>query len=365
MKRSVVILAVTALVGAALAVGYFNLPRETRLPSPRSKAIAAKPAQPGPLTPAEEARMDAICDAEERSEPPWASSAGAVTAEVDPECNAVALYYGAGRPRDVARARQCALSLVREDVGDPGLYGNGVLINIYANGEGVPRDLDMAIRYACRDGMASLNDTHHRVADLLELKTKARPGKPFDYCDGASSDYSVGQCTDVGILSRRAEEAAGYVRILAKLPAERRAAVTALRQASDAFAEARGELESTDGTFRFVEGRLFQSHAESATYHDLNEALAGRLPKGSPQAAAEADRTLNAVYRETMALSGDSLIPADRIRTTQRAWLKYRDAWLALARQAWPGSVDGFAKSLTEERTCQLRQLQDPTVGGC
>src|SRR5712691_12329207 len=72
-------------------------------------------------------------------------------------CNAEELYYGFDRPADPVAALQCAYyerAHPQPDRGDP-FYGPGVLTMLYANGKGVPRDYDLAIRFACENSWAA------------------------------------------------------------------------------------------------------------------------------------------------------------------------------------------------------------------
>ena len=282
------------------------------------------------------------------------------------------LYYGFGAASDPVRARQCALAAVGHGADDPGLYGNGVLINVYANGRGAPRDLDRAIRYACDDGIASAFDRTTRVNRLMTLKGRAAPAKPFDYCDNATSDYAVGQCMDVE--AGRAAEARKrrFADLTAGWPADRRAALAAMRRAEAAFATARAQDETnTSGTDRFWLGRGAAEAVHDDTLKLFEQAAAGRLDGAAPGGLAAADQRLNAAYKTLMASdalnagSDNGDLTRTGVRAAQRAWLTYRDAWLTLSRLAWPKSADALAAALTQARTHQLTCDPDPTRAGC
>ncbi|MDB5575951.1 MAG: hypothetical protein JWR80_1127 [Bradyrhizobium sp.] len=90
----------------------------------------------------------------------------------------------------------------------------------------------------------------------------------------------------------------------------------------------------------------------------------GQFKLPTPEQLAAADAALNLAYQRVMALPGDSGHP-DRlswstvekkdVRTTQRAWLAYRDAWLRFASQRYPSMPPAsLAAALTERRTRQL-----------
>jgi hypothetical protein len=123
----------------------------------------------------------------------------------DPSCDPEALYYGIGRSADPKAARLCALTHIAtaDDAASDPFDGPGILATIYANGAGVPRDLDIAIGFACQiDG--ALAETDRRVLHLAKLKSEPNANKAFDICDDAASRMLAGQCA-----ARNAELAKG------------------------------------------------------------------------------------------------------------------------------------------------------------
>lgn len=93
-------------------------------------------------------------------------------------CSSEALYYGIGVPKDPVRARQCAyLERQDPDTGWPNLFaGTGMLMTIYANGIGVPRNLDIAMKFACEiDGAPA--EEEGWLAHLQKLKNEHWQGR--------------------------------------------------------------------------------------------------------------------------------------------------------------------------------------------
>ena len=90
----------------------------------------------------------------------------------------------------------------------------------------------------------------------------------------------------------------------------------------------------------------------------------GTTPHFTAQQAADADAKLNAVYqriqRATPMAIGDTLtvwgtVTKNGIRTAQRAWLRYRDAWVAFVRVKYPAvTMDSIRAALTNKRTATL-----------
>lgn len=68
------------------------------------------------------------------------------------DCDSAGLYYGYDKPPDFERARKCAY-LEKEliDKHKPVVMGwaGDTLVMIYANGRGVPRNITLALHFAC------------------------------------------------------------------------------------------------------------------------------------------------------------------------------------------------------------------------
>ena len=72
-------------------------------------------------------------------------------------------------------------------------YGPGVLSMLYANGEGVPRNYDLAIRLVCENPWAAPAELEGRVTHLKKMRDANTPDH-FDLCDDATSGLSEGAC---------------------------------------------------------------------------------------------------------------------------------------------------------------------------
>src|ERR1700761_8368558 len=86
-----------------------------------------------------------------------------------PDCDSAASYYGVGRPVDYALARACAFVELSEprDKSMNLLAGPDVLSMVYANGEGVSADLELATRFVCMNEWSSPAETEAHL-DLFE-----------------------------------------------------------------------------------------------------------------------------------------------------------------------------------------------------
>ena len=324
-------------------------------------------------------------------------------------CDSMALYYGIGEQPDPSKARDCAFYEIGREglndrVGSP-FSGIGMLMTIYANGRGSPRDLDLATALACRiygapaevDGRvrhlqamkralagevplgtpggaggcahagnvsvcsgigAQVLSGRMTAQDFADSAIAALHGKPaaalpaFDYCDDITSGLGGTQCAarDADIA-----DAARTRRIDALIaqwsPADRHA-FAALRRAARAYAEASSDNEvDMSGTLRgafAIERREAVLDAFAATLDKLGK---GTLPVTGAAEARAVDRKLNHLYLEIMAIHlapgdvgdyqtpdslPDTTVTHAGIRSAERAWLSYRDAWLSFAARRFP-----------------------------
>jgi hypothetical protein len=301
----------------------------------------------------------ALCRKLRGREPPASDRPDAAAAASLKGCDSEALYYGIGRPADPVRARQCAF--LEADRDDGGVFsGRTMLMTIYANGVGARRDLDVATHLACGIEGAPM-ESHGRVTHLAELKAKGWKGRDFHFCDDITSGLAMGYCASheagrAGALRERALAA-----MTAAWTAPEKQAFARLRTAHDAYVEAHGSGEvDLTGTARAA----MAIQAEEALRDELVEVLerlrSGRaLPTPASRLPAE-DAALNAAYRKRLQEtggedSGPGAVTAEGVRAAERAWIRYRDAFLAFAAVKFPRVPrNELAAWLTRQRTAKL-----------
>lgn len=313
-------------------------------------------------SPGESMKAHAACREVRDLRPPHADFADAAAHPQPKNCDPLALYYGLdGTARDVVAARRCALPRMNQR-GDSGLDPDVVLTNIYANGEGVPRNLDLATRFACTLVSAPA-EYEGPVNHLQDLKLK--PAGRFDYCNDITSGWAAGECAAIDAGQAAGKRMARLAQVTRGWSPAEEAALKRVHAAEEAFAEAHSEEQDLSGTMR---GAFFIGYEEAVRSFSL--ALLDRLAAGKPASAkptpfAAADRELNLAYRKALAAVGkprDYPGPPkpDDVRKAQRLWIAYRDAWTALARLRWPqGDADAVAAALTRDRTKQLKKLAE------
>ena len=120
---------------------------------------------------------------------------------------------------------------------------------------------------------------------------------------------------------------------------------------------------------------MFEIDAESSLKDDFLEAVtafeSGKLPHTSAIESAKADEALNLAYRENLQIADIhkteyGAIQPDGIRQAERAWLKYRDAWLEFAAMRYPAVArNAWLQLLTADRTLILSGKSCGTLEEC
>ncbi|MBQ5949866.1 lysozyme inhibitor LprI family protein [Massilia sp. ST3] len=276
------------------------------------------------------------------------------------QCDAGALYYAKRGQAETSAAewsqvRACALAR-----GD-----HAVLAMLYANGFGVERDLDVAMYHACSMEHVAKAEMEGRIAHLAAMQLES---EVFDQCDDITSGAMGTVCAGIRETQDDRVREARLDRMARSLPGAARARFGALRTAAERYVEASAGERDMHGTGApgFVlahQGRLREQFMQAAM-----DAAGGRLPRATPAQVRQLDRELNRVYREVMALPskqdnwpdriGDSTISRADIRTAERRWIAYRDAFTAFAAQLGKGADGNAARALlTRQRIAALRRL--------
>ena len=293
------------------------------------------------------------------------------TPGLDGSCDSLASYYGIGRPKDLDAARRCAhAERVRGDAG--GLDGPGVLMMIHANGEGVPRDIALAKAFACEMGWAQA-EYDGRIEQLDAMADDPAAAGRIDVCDHVTSGMIGGLCSELWSRMAEAGRRARYDALASGWTPAQRQALAVLRQAASAYFGSSG-VEEVDraGTGRNSFSIDRSEELEKALLEAMEAYERGRLPGGGTTAAKTADTELNRRYAALLAklrandakVDGNGCgfsptVRADGVRDTQRAWLKYRDAFVAFAHARHPHVPEAaWIDVLSRERTRQLAQVE-------
>jgi uncharacterized protein YecT (DUF1311 family) len=287
-----------------------------------------------------------------------------------PDCNSYRLYYGIGVTVDYSAARQCAWSerLAIQANKEPRLTnasifgGSAMLSTVYANGEGVERNVPLAIRFACEQGWAPA-EFELRVQHLQSLIEKPEGGKRFGFCDDITSGAMDGFCAGLNAEIAAGRRNDAMRNLSPPWPRPQQVQFDTLVKAEDSYAEAHANSETDmSGTIHSARAIGVEEHLRDLFVAGLQSFENGHLPRGSASDFAREDAELNLLYRKARAAAEAhkngwlGAIQPEGIQRAERAWLSYRDAWVAFAKSHYPSTdSNAWLTMLTANRVASLR----------
>lgn len=300
------------------------------------------------------------CLAVQKAQPPTRDIPPASALHGLRQCGAQDRYYdtrqrAGATPSEWEQVRHCAYA--ESDA--------TVLMMLYANGYGVSRNHDLALKYACSLPAAPA-EMDGRVAHLNE-RALHHEARPFDQCDDITSGFMGGQCAQIQDRLDSKARTGKLSAILKTWQPGQQIAAAQLQQALEQFAARRADQETDmSGTLRAA--LAIEAHGVELDLfaHDVQDAEKGKLPRYSEQQFQQLDKKLNLVYQRIMqqpaqkdgsAGLGYGTVTKEGVRITQRAWLAYRDAWVALGAARYPTVAPHAWKALLTQR--RIEQLED------
>jgi len=299
-----------------------------------------------------------ICATVKDVEPPADDRPSAAEEKALTNCSSLELYFGFGQPADPVKARKCAYAQI--DRGAKALLGGRVmLMMIYANGKGASRNFDLALKFACAIGDAP-GDAAGRVHQLDRLKKANWAGSNFSVCDHSSSHEMYEQCAILQERFDKIERDRKFNELISRWTPRQQKAFRAFMQEADRFFEVQaGNGVNLEGTFEISEEAFLRNNLLSS----LQQFEAGELPRSSPNSSndefqrAVAERS---TYMRTQ--SGEvarwGTVTRESVRTSEEAWRRYGNAWIAFARQRYPNVSERAWKAwLDQDRVVTLNRF--------
>jgi hypothetical protein len=291
---------------------------------------------------------------------------GGLDPRIQPDCDSTAFYFGIGRPKDPVAARSCALIERIQHVDKDGslFTGAGTLSLVYANGEGVPRNLDLARRFVCEIKEAATAETLARlkVIDKIAMTPTAPP--KFDLCTNASTGLTYGWCAGIQLRYHDAKRYDQLVAYVDKLTPQQQEAFKTLQAAEAAFEADRLKNEVDQGGLTGWARQLQEEDKIRASF--VNDFFLFAKPDYAQPTTFDAVNAMVMKNDTELMTKGTSIlrgttITVDGIKETQDAWVKYRDAWRAFEAAVNPQvSGDAVATQISRERLFHLRRLIEP-----
>lgn len=273
------------------------------------------------------------------------------------KCVSVDFYYGIGIPQDFVKARQCAY-LERERGDDYLLGGAALLTMIYANGEGVKRNFDLAIEFA-GEFNGAVAETNMMEESLIRLQEENWQGNDFDVCNYQTSGRTAAVCESLRDNIREVGRREKINALVNKWSAKDQQAFKVIQHALKIFIAARAENEiDCSGTLCAYDSLRERSQITDDFIASVESFEQAQFPEFSSEQFRIVDRELNSVYKNITKDYRAGTITFEGIRKTQRAWLQYRDAWVVFGKQRYSSiSADAWKTWLTKKRIKMLEEF--------
>jgi hypothetical protein len=302
-----------------------------------------------------------------------------------PNCNSYRGYDANSRMTFEA-ARQCAWSeRLASQKGLEPYYskgrlfaGSAILTLLYANGDGVEKNIPLAIRFACESGWAPGEiEGHVKHIEAADKDSISKDGA-FRFCDDPTSDFMEEFCEsyDAKLADQARSDALKH--LSSDWPELQRTALAMLEEALMTYSMAHGKGEvNTAGASRASQQFRAQQSVRDSFLAAIRSYEKGDLPHYAAAEARQSNAELDRVYAKAVENAeaagsnhdSESSVRPDDLRTAELAWRKYRDAWIIFARFRYPSvTEESWLTLLTNDRLATLRGgpcETDPDDSGC
>lgn len=296
-----------------------------------------------------------ICASIKDVEPPASDRPTADEEKALANCSSLDAYFGFGQQADPVKARKCAYAeLDRSD--KTLLGGRAILMMIYANGKGAPRNFDVAIKFACTIGDAP-GDAAGRVHQLDRLKKANWARDNFSVCDHSGGREMYEQCAILQERFDKVERDQKFSDLASKWTPRQQKAFHTFMQEADRFfkVQANNGVDLTS-TFEIQEEIFFRNGLLSS----LQQFERGELPTYSDDKFQREEEAERSTYARTQ--TGDvsrwGTITRESVKTSEDEWRRYCNAWITFARQKYPSvSEQAWKAWLDQERVVTLNRF--------
>lgn len=307
-------------------------------------------------TPITDPRAKQACASVEQVEIPAADRPTAAEEKALASCVSVDAYFGLGEPADPVKARKCAYAEIDRGT-KSALSGKAILSMVYANGKGVARNYDVALKMACTIG-DSPGDAAGRVYQLVRLKKENTSGESrFSICDHSSGRDLYEQCAILQSRFDKVERDQQLEKLTASWSARDKKAFHAFWSEVERFAKVQASNGvDLEGTFEIQEEVFLINHVVDS----LKEFESGELPKHSTDEAHTAQAAEAAAFLKTQTGSASQWGTATRenVKKSEDEWQRYRSAWISFGKQKYPAiTSDSWNAWLDQERAQMLNKL--------
>lgn len=296
-----------------------------------------------------------ICASVKEVELPAADRPTPVEEKALASCSSVDAYFGFAGPADPVKARKCAYAEIDRGAAAP-LGGKTILMMVYANARGVPRNFDVALKLACTIGGAP-GDAAGRVHQLDRLKKANLASNNFSICDHSSGHELYEQCAILQERFDKVERDQKFKELTSAWSARDKKAFDLFRAEAEKFFHVQAsDGVNLEGTFEIQE-EIFLKNGLLSTLEQFER---GELPKFSADELQRAEAAESAAYQRTQ--SGDvahwGTVTRESARKSEEAWHRYHNAWIVFGKQKYPKvSEQSWKTWLAQERTIMLNRF--------
>ena len=297
----------------------------------------------------------------------------AAVPKIPPACASYRSYRGIGRLVNYSEARACAWQerlAQKADLGqnqeEPTAWivgGSLVLANIYFNGDGVKRDIPLAMRFACEseEGMAKL-----ALPDIAKLNGSPRANGPFEFCDYAASTLTMNFCSSYASEIEDGRRSRYYNALKSSMTPEQQAAFEKLLAAQNVYTKAHALEVDQGGSIRGIRTLGSQRILKELFHTDVVHFERKKWPSLSANQTTMAEAWLRREYAKELqqlrTQSKESIIQgavtASNLSIVEEAWQIYRDAWIAFAHLRYPAAVALIRSEITLDRYRLLKTIR-------
>lgn len=296
-----------------------------------------------------------ICAAVKDAQLPEGDRPSAAEAKALVNCSSVDAYFGFGQPADPAKARKCAY--VEIDRGSKDILGGkAMLMTIYADAKGVPRNFDIALNLACTIGGAP-GDAAGRIRELDRLKKSNWTGDNFGICSHSSGHDLYQQCVILQERFDTIERDQKLDELSARWSAPEKKAFHTFREEAEKFflVQAANGVD-LEGTFEIQEQIFQRNNLLSA----LEQFERGELPRYSEEEFHRAEAAEKETYERTQSSSTSrwGTVTPESVRKSEEAWRRYCSGWIAFGKRKYPTVNEASWKAwLDQDRTVALHRF--------
>jgi uncharacterized protein YecT (DUF1311 family) len=297
-------------------------------------------------------------------------------------CSSRNLYYGIPK-KDYVAARKCAFIEYNQEPRDSSY---AILMMIYANGYGVKKDYNIALKMACNMWSAPaelgarvtriIDKRDHPLTDIERKKCLEEPSEiekdcrqEIDLCDDITSGMMSGVCSSIKADIDELENSKKMENLTAKWSEEHKKEFEKLNKIALEYFKTHADNENdSTGTLRGA----FYIEEKAEMLKNFRKSVAdfenGKFPSYSANDLTKFDKELNSAYKKVQKINFEKEYPISGIdlkgiKETELSWIKYRDSWVEFAKLHYPeASSNGIKAWLTIDRTDILEKIPCPCV---